>query len=319
MKSTCMQIEAGRAVLAAVLMSGVLAGCASSEPRSNVLGDGVTRVDLGGTTVTLINDGFLTRSLDADFVRNAPLPEVKAALQEAGLPTDKLDIPFNPLVVDIRGQRVLFDAGNGEFAASGTGLMLARMKKAGISPESITAVVVSHFHGDHINGLRTKAGELVFPNAKIHVPSVEWDWWMDDARMAATPENSRGNFNVARRVFGPSAASIQRFAPGAEVLPGVRAIAAHGHTPGHTVFLIEGRQRKLLYWADATNVAALFVRNPDWAVRFDMEAEASRVVRRQLADFAIPDNLLVAGYHFPGSAIGTLSVRGKGYEFTPLR
>ena len=319
MKAIRRQFPQAWAALGATLLIGVLAGCAPAAPRVATLTEGVTQVDLGGVKVSMLSDGFVSRPLDANFVRNAPLGEVQAALKEAGLPTDKLDVPYTPLLVDIRGQRVLFDAGNGEFGAPGTGRMLERMNKAGIDPKSVTAVVVSHFHGDHINGLRNKAGEFLFPNAKVYVPAPEWNWWMDDARMAATAEASRGGFNTARRVFAPIAGSVQRFAPGSEVLPGVRSIAAYGHTPGHTAFVIEGSQRKLLFWGDATNVAALFVRNPDWAVMFDMNAEAARVTRRQLADMAIRDKLLIAGYHLPGSAIGTLSTRGKGYEFTPLR
>ncbi|HRD98465.1 MAG TPA: MBL fold metallo-hydrolase [Rubrivivax sp.] len=96
------------------------------------------------------------------------------------------------------------------------------MAKAGISPDSITAVVFSHFHGDHINGLRNKAGQIVFPKAKLYVPAPEWDWWMDDVRMNAAPEAARGNFAAVRRVFGPIAAQLVRFQPGQEVLPGVR-------------------------------------------------------------------------------------------------
>jgi glyoxylase-like metal-dependent hydrolase (beta-lactamase superfamily II) len=111
---------------------------------------------------------------------------------------------------------------------------------------------------------------------------------------------------------------VVKFQPGQEVLPGVRSMAAFGHTAGHTVFTIAGSQHKLLYWGDTANVAALFVRNPEWAVAFDQDAETARKVRRQLAEMAVEQNLLVAGYHLPGSAIGTLTRRGNGYEFTPL-
>lgn len=299
------------------LASTLLLGCAAA-PRTSSLAQGVTRVDLGAVKVTVLNDGFVSRTLDANFVRNVPFADVQTALKEAGLPSDKLTVPYNPLVVDIGSQRVLFDAGNGEFGAPGTGKMLEGMAKAGIDPKSITAVVFSHLHGDHINGLRNKAGVLAFPNAKIYAPTTEWNWWMDDARMAATPEAARGNFNAARRVFGPIADRVVRFEPGREVLPGVRSIPAYGHTPGHTVFMIEGGSRKLLYWADTTNVA-LFVRNPDWAVMFDMNADEARATRRRIADLAIAEKALIAGYHLHGSAIGTLTVRGKGYEFTPLQ
>ena len=304
-------------IVATVMATGAISGCATNTPRTTSVASGVTRVDLGSVNVTMLSDGQGARPLDANFVRNVPLAEVQAALAEAKLPTDRIDVPFNPLVADIGAQRVLFDTGSGEFGATGSGKLLENMGKAGIDPKSVTAVVISHFHGDHINGLRNKAGDLVFPNAKIYVPAPEWNWWMDDARLAATPEAQRGGLNTARRVFSSIAPTVVRFEPGTEVLPGVRSIPAYGHTPGHTAFMIEGGSRKLLYWADTTNVA-LFVRNPDWAVLFDMDAETAKATRRRIADLAIRENALVAGYHLPGSGIGTLSTRGNGYEFKPL-
>lgn len=318
MKMMRRAFSAGRTVLGAAVMSVLLSACAGSVPRATSVAPGVTRVELGAVKATVLNDGVGSRVLDAGFVRNAPLAEVQADLKAAGLPTDKLEVPYNTLVVDVGAQRVLFDTGNGEFGAAGSGKLLENMGKAGIDPKSITAVVISHFHGDHINGLRNKAGQLVFPNAKIYVPTPEWNWWMDDARMAATPEASRGGYNTARRVFAPLATTVTRFEPGSEVLPGVRSIAAFGHTPGHTVFMVEGGAQKLLYWADTTNVS-MFVRNPDWAVVFDMDAEAAKATRRRIADMAIREKALVVGFHLPGSAIGALSVQGKGYEFTPLK
>ena len=304
-------------IVATVMVTGAISGCATNTPRTTSVASGVTRVDLGSVTVTMLSDGQGARPLDANFVRNVPLADVQAALTEAKLPTDRIDVPFNPFLADIGAQRVLFDTGSGEFGAAGSGKLPENMGKAGIDPKSVTAVVISHFHGDHINGLRNKAGNLVFPNAKIYVPAPEWNWWMDEARLAATPEAQRGGLNTVRRVFSPIAATVVRFEPGTEILPGVRSIPAYGHTPGHTAFMIEGGSRKLLYWADTTNVA-LFVRNPDWAVLFDMDAETAKATRRRIADLAIRENALVAGYHLPGSGIGTLSTRGKGYEFTPL-
>ena len=304
-------------VVATVMITGAMTGCAMNAPRTTTVANGVTRVDLGSVAVTMLSDGQGARPLDANFVRNVPLAEVQTALAEAKLPTDRIDVPFNPLVADIGAQRVLFDTGSGEFGATGSGKLLENMGKAGIDPKSVTAVVISHFHGDHINGLRNKAGDLIFPNAKIYVPAPEWNWWMDEARLAATPEAQRGGLNTTRRVFSSIAPTVVRFEPGTEVLPGVRSIPAYGHTPGHTAFMIEGGSRKLLYWADTTNVA-LFVRNPDWAVLFDMDAETAKATRRRIADLAIRENALVAGYHLPGSGIGTLSTRGNGYEFKPL-
>ena len=312
-------LSSGAALGAAWMGGSLVSGCSIASPRVTAVGAGISRVNLGAVTVTMLNDGFFARPLDANFVKNAPLADVQGALKEAGLATDKVEVPFNPLVVDVGGQRVLFDVGNGEFGAATAGKLLGNMAAAGIDPKSITAVAFSHFHGDHINGLRNKAGVVAFPNAKIYVPAPEWAFWMDDARMAAAPEGMKGAFNGVRRVFGPIANTVVKFEPGAEILPGVRSLPAFGHTPGHTVFTVEGGSRKLLYWADTTNVSTLFVRNPDWAVMFDMDAEKARVVRRELSERVIRENLLLAGYHLSGSAIGDLAHRGKGYEFTPLK
>ena len=305
-------------VFVTVWMLGLLSGCGSPAPKMASVANGVKRVDLGSVTITMVSDGHGSRALDANFVRNAPLAEVQMALREAGLPEDRLTIPYAVLLADIGSQRVLFDTGNGEFGAATAGKVLENMAKAGIDPASVTAVVISHFHGDHINGLRNKAGALVFPKAKIYVPTTEWNWWMDDARMAAAPEAMKNAFAATRRVFAPIASAVVRFEPGADVLPGVRSIPAFGHTPGHTAFAIEGGSRKVMFWADNTNIAALFVRHPDWSAVFDMDADAARATRRKLADMAIDSDMLVAGYHLPGAAIGTLSRRGSGYEFAPL-
>lgn len=310
-------LAATGASLGVALAGGALAGC-STPPRASPLAAGIRRLSLGSVTVTTLADGFFSRPMDAAFVRNAPLAAVQRALADAGLPTDKLEIPFTPLVVESGSQRVLFDAGNGEFGAPTSGRLLDNLARAGIAPQSISAVVISHFHGDHINGLRNKAGALVFPNAKILAPAPEWNWWMDDSRMAAAPDPMKGAFAATRRVFGPIASSVVRFEPGADILPGIRSMPAYGHTPGHTVFTFEGGGRRMMYWADTTNVAALFVRNPDWAVMFDMDPEAARQTRRRIADLVIREDSLLAGYHLPGGAMGSLATRGNGYEFTPL-
>jgi glyoxylase-like metal-dependent hydrolase (beta-lactamase superfamily II) len=185
----------------------------------------------------------------------------------------------------------------------------SRIWSAPADPNSINAVFLSHFHGDHINGLRNKAGAIVFPNARIFVPEPEWAWWMDDARMAAAPEAIKGAFATTRRVFVPITSTVTRFEPGADPLPGVRSLAAFGHTPGHTAFIIGDGAQKMMYWGDNTNVAALFVRNPDWAVAFDMDAETARVTRRRLADRVVRDRMPLSGFHLPGAASGIKSTR----------
>jgi glyoxylase-like metal-dependent hydrolase (beta-lactamase superfamily II) len=297
------------------------AGCAGmpgAAPTGARVAEGVYRVRIGSATVTALADGVAVRPLADGFVRNATLAQVEQALREANMPTDKITISFTAFLVESGGKRILIDTGNGQFGAPTSGRVLSSLQAAGVSPGSIDHILISHFHGDHINGIRNKEGALVYPKAQIHVPVPEWDFWMSDANMAKAPDAMKGAFQSPRRVFGPMASQVQRFAPGAEVLPGMSSMPAYGHTPGHTAFALTSGGKTWAFLADFANIAALFVRNPDWAVMFDMDAEMARQTRRRLLDQAIAENWLVSGYHMPFPAIGRIARRGSGYDFSAM-
>jgi glyoxylase-like metal-dependent hydrolase (beta-lactamase superfamily II) len=281
--------------------------------------NGVRRFPLGGVELLAINDGVARRPLAEGFVRNAPLAEVKKMLESQGLPTDYLDISFTTFLLIAPGRRVLLDTGNGEFGGATTGRLLANLAKAGITPDNIDAVLISHFHGDHINGLRRRDGSWTFPKAQVMVPEREWAFWMDDAKMEAAPANAKGAFQNVRRVFGPNAAQIRKFEPDADLVAGIKAVSAHGHTPGHTMFTVQGKDERFTYVADLTNVPALFMRRPDWVVQFDMDAEAAMAMRRNVLEDAATEKSLVGGYHFPFPAVGRVIKEADGYDFDPFR
>lgn len=311
-------IRAGLGLAAATSMP-LVAGCAvpaAPTPVASSVAPGAFRTRVGAATVTAVSDGAASAPLADGFVRNATLAQVQQALREAGLPDDRLTIPFTAFVVEHDGRRVLMDAGNGPFGAPTAGRLLANLRVAGLDPRSIDTVLISHFHGDHINGLRDRDGVLAFPNARLMVPAPEWDFWMDDARRAAAPGAPSGD--AVRRVFGPIAARVGRFQPGGEPVAGIRSIAAYGHTPGHTAFSIASRGQTFAYLGDLANIAALFVRNPDWAVRFDMDAEAARQSRRRLLGAAVAGDWIVGGCHLPAPGLGRIVRRGSGYDFVPI-
>jgi glyoxylase-like metal-dependent hydrolase (beta-lactamase superfamily II) len=179
-------------------------------------------------------------------------------------------------------------------------------------------IAISHFHPDHINGVKTKDDELVFANAEILVSAPEWAFWMDDAKMSAAPEGLKGNFLNVRRIFGNIARDVRRYEPGQEVAPGITSIAAYGHTPGHTAFAVASGNQSMLVLSDTTNHPWLFVKNPEWQGSFDMDGNMAVATRRKLLDRAAADRMLVQGYHFPFPASGHIGREGKAYNFVPV-
>ncbi|MFN3375937.1 MAG: MBL fold metallo-hydrolase [Burkholderiaceae bacterium] len=279
---------------------------------------GFRRTQVGDVEVVSLIDGIARRPLGEEFVKNAPLAEVRALLASQGLPTDYIDIPFTPFLVVAGGRKMLMDTGLGDFGGPNAGKLAENLRAAGVQPSEIDTVLISHFHADHINGIRNKAGELLFPKAKILVPAPEFAFWMDDTRMAAAPQGMKGAFENVRRTFnGMSSDMLVRFNPGDEVVPGVQSVPAFGHTPGHTLFELSSAGQRFVYVADLTNVPALFARNPDWAVTFDMDAEAARKVRRQVFERITASNTLVGGFHFPFPAFGQMTTSGNGFAFQP--
>jgi glyoxylase-like metal-dependent hydrolase (beta-lactamase superfamily II) len=270
---------------------------------------GFYRYKVGDIEVTAINEGFFNRPLEG-FVRNAELADVKKAATEAFLPDTALPIPYTTSVLR---------TGFGDNGPPTSGRWMANFKAAGFDPAQVNTVIFSHFHGDHISGLRLKDGTAQFPNAEVMVPEPEWAFWMDDAKMAAAPEAAKAGFANVRRVFGPMAKDVKRYEAGKELVPGVTSVAAYGHTPGHTVHMISSGGKNVMLVADTANHPALFVRNPNWSAIFDQDADAARATRLKLLDMAASERAQVAFYHAPFPATGYIAKEGSGFRFVPVQ
>ena len=278
---------------------------------------GFFRFRLGGFTLTMLHDGGRTIPL-ANFVRNAPIEEVQRTLAESFLPTDSFRIPFTAPLVDTGRHLVLVDTGNGaQPAGSPVGRVATNLQAAGVEAARVTHVVISHFHGDHINGLTLADGSATYPNAEIVVPEAEWRFWTDEGAASRAPEAMRPAFaNVTTR-FRPYQGRIRQLAAGGEAVPGIRLDAAHGHTPGHSAVHIADGAEQLLYVADLTNRPELNGRRPDFHIIFDMDAPAAEATRRRVFDRVAADRMRVAGFHFPFPAAGFMAREGQGYRFVP--
>ncbi|MGO4705893.1 MBL fold metallo-hydrolase [Microvirga sp. 2MCAF38] len=296
----------------------VLAQGTSTMSNASSQAPGFYRYKVGDIEVTAINDGFAKRPLEG-FVKNAELSQVQDAMKEAFLSPEALSITFTTLVLNRNGRLTLIDTGNGDLGAPTSGTWMANFRAAGFDPAQVDTVVISHFHGDHINGLRLKDGTAVFPKAEVMVPATEWAFWMEDARMNQAPEAMKGGFQNVRRVFAPIAKDVKRYEADKEVVPGLTAIAIPGHTPGHTSFMLSSGGGKLIVMSDVTNHPALFVRNPDWSAVFDMDADLARLSRHRMLDLAASERAQVAFYHAPFPATGYIGKEGGRFRFVPVQ
>src|SRR5262245_37193193 len=214
---------------------------------------------VGDIEVISLYDGVWEKAHDENFIKGTTVEQTKAALKAGGLTDAHVPIPFTVIAVNTGGRLILIDSGTGGGQAGGpkAGLLEQSMAAAGLDPKAVKTIVISHFHGDHISGLMAKdTNAQIFPEAEIIVPAAELKWWTQP--VDSIPQPRRG---LAQRVQAtlPTWKNVKPVDGEAELVPGIRAIPAHGHTQGHTAHLISSGGKQLLATADATNIQSLFV------------------------------------------------------------
>src|ERR1700712_2116644 len=281
------------------------------------------RYKVGDALVTVVSDGRRTFPLEESLITNAKKAEVSDALAKAFLPRDTFTIYFGPLVINTGGKVVVIDTGNGPAAKVDTkgaaGQFADNMAAAGFDPKAVDMVVISHFHGDHVNGLLTADGTPAFPNAEVLVPAAEWKFWMDDGEMSRAPAGRmQGLFKNNRNIF--EAALKKKGTPyewGKEVAPGLLAVETVGHTPGHTSYVLSSGADKVYIQSDVTNHPTLFVTHPDWHLMFDQDPAMAETTRRKVYDMLVADRMRVQGFHYPFPSNGFVEKDGNGYRLVP--
>jgi glyoxylase-like metal-dependent hydrolase (beta-lactamase superfamily II) len=314
---------AGAAATAAFAPLATTTPTRAAAPPAGRQAPGFYRYKVGTIEVTVVTDGARTMPLADTFVRNAPKDQVNKALEAAYMEKDKMTIPFNPIVVNTGAKLVVIDTGLGagqyQQSKGALGQFHTNLAAAGIDAKNIDAVIISHFHGDHINGLVGADNKPAFPNAEILVPAAEYKFWMDDGNMSRAPAGSivETNFKNARRVFGINS-KVTQYEPDKDVVPGIRSVATLGHTPGHSSHIISSGNSRVIVQADVTNHPALFVRNPGWHAVFDMDGAKAEETRRKLYDMVAAEKLLMQGFHYPFPSAGYIEKDGAGYRVVPI-
>jgi glyoxylase-like metal-dependent hydrolase (beta-lactamase superfamily II) len=315
------------------LMTGtIVAGAASllpvaakaAAPAAGKQAAGFYRYKVGDIEVTVVTDGANRLPVTDAFVVNVKKEEVNAALAAAFMEPGVFIGPYNPIVINTGGKLALVDTGTSEQAfinsKGATGQLMTNLAAAGIDANAIDTVIISHYHGDHINGLLKADKSLAFPNAEILVPANEHQYYMDDGNMSRAPKGRiEDTFKNARRVFsGDVMKRLRTYEWDKEVIPGVLAVGTPGHTPGHTSHVVSSGSAKVYVQADVTHAPYLFVRNPGWHAFYDQDPVMAEATRRKVYDMLVAEKMLVQGFHYPFPSVAHIEKSGTGYREIPV-
>ena len=272
--------------------------------------ENVFSMKLGSGKVFLLSEGQRTGNLD---ILIGAKPEVTGKYA----PNNSYPSATNAFLWQNNGKNILFDTGYGR-------ALFDNLKSIGVKPEDIDAICISHLHGDHIGGL-LKDDKAAFPKAKLYISKVEYNYWTSDETINQTPENRRGGFLSAKKAIEAYKDRLQLFEPNVDendfrsLMPDIIAFATYGHTPGHTVYLINSNDNMLLIWGDLTHAMAIQMPHPELGVTYDSDS-AKAIQSRDLAlkivsYYSIP----VAGMHIAYPGIGTIEKSDPGYKFVPMK
>ena len=309
-----------RLAVLGLLLSMSALGAQAAAPQVKSQAPGYYRMMLGDFEVTALNDG--TVDLPMDKLLKESLPgQVLRALQHAylGLP---LETSVNGYLINTGSKLVLIDTGAASLFGPTLGKLLTPLKAAGYQPEQVDEVYITHLHGDHVGGLLAD-GKAAFPNATLRMDKRESDFWLSTEQMDKAPEAAKGGFKGAMMSVKPYQGS-GRLKPfegndkaGVELVPGVRAMATYGHTPGHSVYLVESKGQKLAVWGDLMHVAAVQFPDPTVTISFDSDASLALPQRQKAYAEAAAAGYFVAVAHISFPGIGKLRPDGKGYQWLP--
>ena len=307
------------AVALFVAALGLTSTARAAAPMVKTQAPGFFRFMVGSFEVTAISDGTVKLPMSKLLTNTRP-EKTSAALKRAFL-ADEVETSVNTYLVNTGSKLVLIDTGAAALFGPTLGNLLPNLKAAGYQPEQIDEIYITHMHPDHVGGLIAN-GAIAFPNATLRIDKADVDFWLDEARMKAAPESAKGFFQGAMASVNPylAAKKLVTFTGATELVPGVRAEPSHGHTAGHTSYVVESGGQKLVLWGDLVHAAAVQFADPGVTIQFDTDAKAAAVERKKADADAAKNGYLVGITHvaFPGVGHVRPAACGKGYEWLPL-
>ena len=316
------------AMLIAIVAASALAACSKKEAAQPVaespapapaavapapVSQNVKPFKVGELEAFALRDGGMEIPNDNKVLGVGRTPEeVAAVLSAAGQPTDKLALSIQPLLVKTTDRVLLFDTGAASAFGPGAGKLPESLAEAGIDPQSVTDIFISHAHGDHVGGLLKADLTLAFPNAAIHISKPEWKFM---AGLSEEKAKEMGIENYPARIAAIKP-KVAEFAPGSELVPGVvKAVEIKGHTPGHSGYLITSGADSLLYVGDSMHHFVVSVQKPEWTIAFDGDSAVASRSRADLIAASAASGQRIYAVHFPFPGIGKFEKQGDHFAW----
>jgi glyoxylase-like metal-dependent hydrolase (beta-lactamase superfamily II) len=270
---------------------------------------------IGDIVVTALSDGYLDGTLEV--LQNITGNDAQGLLDAQFRPGRRTSV--NCYLIYSAGRLALVETGSGDYLLPTAGKLQRNLQAAGVDPAAIDTVILTHMHPDHSAGLTDpKTGRKFFPNAELVVHENEPKHWRDDGAMSRASERAQKlYFQCAREQIAPYHNVIRTFARAEDVFPGVRSVPLHGHTPGHSGYMVSSGKDSLLIWGDIIHVPEIQVPRPEVTIEFDTDPHQAAATRKRTFDMVAADGQLIAGMHvhFPGFA--RLTRDGDGYRMLP--
>lgn len=278
---------------------------------------GVFRQKIGSIEITALSDGFAPIGIEA--FSNIDPAEAKRILEAAGQKTIA-PTAINAFVVNTGAKTYLVDTGIGSNKAFGNtlGRMRANLAAAGIEPSQIDAVILTHAHADHAEGLITSEGKARFRNAEVILHEAEANFWLDEGIFSRAPESAKPFFLSARKSLAPYAKRMRKVKD-AEVVPGLTLQLAAGHTPGHAVIRVSSGKDQLLIVGDTLHNALIHTLRPDTVFAFDADGKQAAESRKKIFDMVATDGIPIAATHVPFPGFGRIVRDGQAYRYVPAQ
>lgn len=311
----------GAAAMSAAGALGVPSGAALAKaPPTNRPAPTFYRFKIGAIEATVVSDGILPLGEPSGSFLGTSKAEVQKMLTDNFLPTDNVVLEQNALVLNTGDRLILIDNGMGASKMFGdtTGKLLGSLQAASIDPKDIDALVITHAHCDHCWGTVDQDGNPHFPNAQVYLSQADFDFWTDEAKLSLkTPAYMQPFVDGVRKNLLPVRDRIVFVKDGQEFLPGIVAMAAPGHTVGHTIYMITSQGKTMAAIGDLTHHQVLLVEKPRIEFAFDTDPKQSAETRVRILDTLAANRTPLLAYHFPWPGIGHVAKAGEGFRYFP--